>query len=76
MFHMAYLVGSQIAVYYVLGEEDAYDPKAEGYDKAVLLQINLAHICTPIFNGLSIIANSKGAFVLEKMFDTISIFQY
>jgi hypothetical protein len=37
MFHMAYLVGSQIAVYYVLGEENAFDPEADGNDKDVLM---------------------------------------
>ena len=74
MFHMAYLVGSQIALRFVLGEENAFDPAANGYDKDVLLQVNLAHICTPVLNGLSVVANQKGYFVLEKMFDTISIF--
>ena len=45
MFHLAYLVGSQIAVYVVL--------KGTGIEKdkvamSVLFQLNLAHILTPI----------------------------
>lgn len=72
MFHMAYLVGSYIAVNFVL--EDPFE-KQEGSED-VLLQLNLAHVFTPIFTGLSIIANSKKYHVLEKIFDTISIFQY
>jgi hypothetical protein len=69
---MAYLLGSYIAVNYVLKEE-AYSAE-DGSDRDVLLQLNFAHICTPVFNGLSIVANSKGYYVLEKIFDTISIF--
>jgi len=74
MFHMAYLVGSYIAVNFVLTEGDTFDqnPGSEN----VLLQLNLAHIFTPIFTGLSLIANSYEYHVLEKIFDTISIFQY
>jgi hypothetical protein len=72
MFHMAYLVGSYIAVNIVLDE-----PFKNGDgSRDVLLQLNLAHILTPIFNGLSLLANSYGFHVLEKIFDTISIFQY
>jgi len=74
MFHMAYLIGSYIAVNYVL-KEDAYSAE-DGSDKDVLIQLNIAHICTPVFNALSIVANSRGYHVLEKIFDTISIFQY
>jgi len=70
MFHMAYLVGSYIAVNYVL--DKPFD-KVEG-SESVLLQLNLAHIFTPIFTGLSLVANSKGYYVMEKVFDTISIF--
>lgn len=72
MFHMAYLLGSYIAVNFVL--EKPFE-KNEGSED-VLLQLNLAHIFTPIFNGLSIIANYYQYHVLEKIFDTISIFQY
>jgi len=42
----------------------------------VLFQLNLAHILTPIFNLISIIATVNGWFVLSKICDTISIFQY
>ena len=72
MFHMAYLVGSYIAVNFVL--VNPFE-KQLGSDK-VLFQLNMAHIFTPIFTGLSLIANSYGYHVLEKIFDTISIFQY
>ena len=75
MFHMAYLLGSYIAVKVLDANGDAYSAE-DGSDRDVLLQLNIAHICTPVFNGLSIVANSKGYFVLEKIFDTISIFQY
>ena len=40
------------------------------------MQLNLAHIFTPIFTGLSLIANAYEYHVIEKIFDTISIFQY
>lgn len=70
MFHMAYLIGSQIAVRVVLKDGTEIGENAA----AVLLQLNLAHILTPIFTGLSLIANSYGYHVLEKIFDTISIF--
>ena len=53
MFHMAYLVGSQIAVKYVLEDPYGVNPGAE----AVLFQLNLAHIFTPIFNLLSLISH-------------------
>ena len=72
MFHMAYLVGSYIAVNIVL--DDPYKDNKDAED--VLMQLNLAHILTPIFTGLSLIANGYGYHVLEKIFDTISIFQY
>ena len=72
MFHMAYIVGSQIAVNYVLDHPFDRDPVA--YD--VLLQLNLAHICTPILNLLSLISSGYECHVLEKLFDTVSIFQY
>ena len=72
MFHMAYLVGSYIAVNVVL--TDPYKDNEDAED--VLVQLNLAHILTPIFTGLSLIANEYEYHVLEKIFDTISIFQY
>jgi hypothetical protein len=75
MFHMAYLVGSYIAVNFVLVEYGDPFLQQPGSDD-VLLQLNLAHIFTPIFTGLSLIANSYEYHVLEKIFDTISIFQY
>ena len=78
MFHMAYLVGSYIAVNFVLKSdvpgETIYSLQPGSED--VLLQLNLAHIFTPIFTGLSLIANEYEYHVLEKIFDTISIFQY
>lgn len=52
--------------------EDPYKDH-EGADK-VLLQLNLAHICTPILNFLSLITNLYEWHVLEKIFDTASIF--
>jgi len=70
MFHMAYLIGSEIAVYYVLDDPFTANPGSEN----VLKQLNLAHIFTPIFNLLSLIANHYEFHVLEKIFDTISIF--
>lgn len=83
MFHMAYLIGSQIAVNMVLKNpfetNDTMDPAQVlqiQSSEDVLFQLNLAHILTPIFTGLSLIANNKGYNVLEKIFDTISIFQY
>jgi hypothetical protein len=71
---MAYLVGSYIAVNFVLVEDDPFKQQPGSAD--VLLQLNLAHIFTPIFTGLSLIANKYEYHVLEKIFDTISIFQY
>jgi hypothetical protein len=51
---MAYLVGSYIAVNMVL--QDPYENNEEA--KQVLFQLNMAHILTPIFTGLSLIANA------------------
>ena len=73
MFHLAYLVGSQIAVYVVL--------KGTGIEKdqiamSVLFQLNLAHILTPISNFISMMATMHGYFILSKVVDTFSIFQY
>ena len=42
----------------------------------VLLQLNIAHILVPIFNAMSLICNKNDSYVMEKLFDTISIFQY
>lgn len=39
-------------------------------------QLNLAHIFTPILTMLGTIANHNQWYVLEKVFDTVSIFQY
>ena len=73
MFHMAYLVGSQIAVYVVLKGTGIENDKVA---MNVLFQLNLAHILTPIFNFISIIATMNDYFILSKVCDTISIFQY
>ena len=73
MFHMAYLVGSQIAVKCVL-HEDALDSNPGS--ESVLFQLNLAHFFTPLLNLLSLISSHYECHVLEKIFDTISIFQY
>ena len=45
MFHMAYLIGSYIATEYSM--DDPF--KGQHFAKEVLLQLNLAHIFTPIF---------------------------
>ena len=73
MFHMAYLVGSQFAVRCVL-DEDAFDQNP-GSD-SVLFQLNLAHFFTPLLNLFSLICDHYEYHVLEKIFDTVSIFQY
>lgn len=59
MFHMAYLFGSYIATNYSM-VGDGKDPfKGQHFSRDVLLQLNLAHIFTPIFMGLGAIANSR-----------------
>lgn len=78
MFHMAYLIGSQIAVRYVLGCESL---ECEAFEQnpgsdSVLFQLNLAHFFTPLLNFLSLICQHYQFHVLEKIFDTVSIFQY
>ena len=46
------------------------DPEAAD----VFFQLNLAHILVPVFTGLSLVCNTKEMYVLEKLFDTVSIF--
>ena len=69
MFHMAYLVGSYIARNIVVDQNEVL-PRQD----RVLLQLNLAHICTPIITMFSNIANNNQYFVLEKIFDIISMY--
>ena len=84
MFHMAYLIGSIIATKYVLEyptKEEIDQMGAEEFKDfqeahSVLLQLNIAHILVPIFNAMSLICNKNDSYVMEKIFDTISIFQY
>lgn len=84
MFHMAYLIGSIIATKYVLpvtSKEEIAKMGAEELTEFkeahnVLLQLNIAHILVPIFNAMSLICNKNDSYVMEKLFDTISIFQY
>ena len=70
MFHMAYLLGSYIARGIINMEYS--QPGAD----AVLLQLNIAHILVPIFSLLSIWCDMKQYYVISKMLDMISIFQY
>ena len=72
MFHMAYLFGSYIATKYSM--ENPFQGQVGSQD--VLLQLNLAHIFTPILTVVGGIFNQNGYYVMEKMCDTISIFQY
>ena len=77
MFHIAYLLGSRIATS-VLSEEEM-NASLDKYDmtgKAVLNQLNLAHILVPIFNLLIVLCEAYDSHVLAKLFETISIFQY
>ena len=69
MFHMAFLVGSYIARYWVLKD---YPITQDSYE--VLWQLNCAHILTPISNFISIWATENGWNVTAKLFDTFSIF--
>jgi hypothetical protein len=74
---MAYLLGSNIAV--KISMEDPYNGLSEEsltWAQNVLLQLNLAHIFTPILTVMGSIFNQNGFYVLEKICDTISIFQY
>jgi len=52
---MAYLIGSYIATEYSM--DDPF--KGQHFAKEVLLQLNLAHIFTPIFVILGQIANHR-----------------
>jgi hypothetical protein len=72
MFHMAFLFGSYIATNYSM--KDPFKGQTGAQD--VLLQLNLAHIFTPILTVVGGIFNQNGCFVLEKLCDTVSIFQY
>ena len=74
MFHLAYLVGSYISVYVILSEDERPPPDDDAYN--VLLQLNIAHILVPVFNLLIILCELKGSFVLSKIFETVSVFQY
>lgn len=71
MFHCAYLFGSYIATEYVMGK-----PFSSAEEQNVFLQLNLAHIFTPILMIMANIANHYEFYVLERVFDTVSIFQY
>ena len=75
---MAFLIGSNIALH-VLKTKDKDGNMIdvlEGNPKAadIFRQLNLAHILVPVFTGLSIVCNSKEMYVMEKLFDTVSIF--
>ena len=72
MFHMAYLLGSYIATVYSM--KDPFRGQSGSQD--VLFQLNMAHILTPILTVVGGIFNQNGFYVLEKICDTISIFQY
>lgn len=66
---MAFLVASRIAIK-ILGTNFEENPEAGD----IYFQLNLAHILVPVFNALSLVCNNRESYVLEKMFDTISIF--
>ncbi len=53
MFHLAYLIGSFIAVKYVIEKKDT--DNSESYD--VLMQLNIAHFLVPCFNIGSYLCN-------------------
>ena len=72
MFHIAYLIGSFIAVKYVLDKSDSEN--SESMD--VLNQLNIAHLLVPCFNLVSYFCNKYEHFVTARVLDTISIFQY
>ena len=77
-FHMAFLVASNIALQ-VLKKKDKdgnMDDVLAGNPEAadIFNQLNLAHILVPVFTGMSLVCNSKEMYVLEKLFDTVSIF--
>lgn len=55
---------------------DAGDIQSMNEANSVLLQLNIAHILVPIFNAMSLLCNKNESYVMEKIFDTISIFQY
>ena len=67
MFHIAYLIGSRIA----LSEIDHKHINKEQW--SVLLQLNLAHVLVPFFNIMSYYLDSKKYFAISKFLDTISI---
>ena len=69
MFHIAYLVGSRIAVHHIGGEAAMSEEQSN-----ILFQLNLAHILVPTFNFLSIILENNDYVVISKVFDTFSIF--
>jgi len=68
---MAYLWGSFISMK-VLTPEERNHVEAN----KILFQLNLAHILTPISTLCSNLADAKELYVLSKLFDTFSIFQY
>ena len=76
LFHMAFIAGSRFAVNYILEKEIFAETKEEiSLDaKSVLFQLNLAHILTPIFNLVSMVADYRGYGVISKLSDMISIF--
>jgi len=71
MFHVAFLMGSYYAFYYVL--DGKYHSEEE---KSVLWQLNCAHILVPIFDLLSYILCKREWWVCSKVLNIISIFQY
>jgi len=80
LFHLAFIAGSRFAVNYIL-EKEVLDEEGNHIPvppeaKAVLFQLNLAHILTPIFNLVSMVADHRGYGVISKISDMISIFQY
>ena len=70
IFHIAYLIGSFIAVRYVLEKQDLEN--SDSYD--VLFQLNIAHFLVPCFNIGSYFCNQNRYYVTAKVLDTISIF--
>ena len=73
MFHLAFLLGSYISTKVVLTQDEL---KEDADSKSVLRQLNYAHILVPLFNFLIMHCELRHKYVLSKVFETVSIFQY
>ena len=59
MFHLAYLLGSQITLRKVLTKEELASQHQLNRDALdVLFQINMAHVIVPLFNLLIMISET------------------